>query len=43
MDILHFSHLSIDIILEATAITLVQFVHKDILQLETFLEPEIFP
>ncbi len=37
MHILHLSHLSIEIIFEATAITIVQFVHKDILQLATFV------
>ena len=35
--ILHLSHLSIDIILEATATTIVQFEQKDILQLVTFV------
>ena len=35
MFILHLSHLSIDIILEATATTIVQFEQNDILQFDT--------
>ena len=42
MQILHFSHLSIEIIFEATPITIVHFVHKDILQLETFVLIQIY-
>ena len=37
MQILHLSHLSIDIILEATATTIVQFEQNDILQFDTLV------
>ena len=36
IQILHLSHLSIDIILEATATTIVQFEQNDILQFDSF-------
>ncbi len=37
MHMLHLSHLSIDIIFEATATTIVQLVQNDILQFDTLV------